>query len=86
MLDLDLGPAIQPLWPAWQLPTGLAGQLRQVGGLGDLEGPPVPPVLVVLVVAVGVVEVAVLVLLLDLRLHLPVGLVQPSQIPNAMMG
>ena len=52
------------------------------GGLGGL---PVPLVLAVLVVVVAVGEV-VLVLLPDLWLHLPVGLVQPSQIPNAIIG
>ena len=38
MLDLGLGPANQPRWPAEQLPIGLAGQLQPGGGPGGPRG------------------------------------------------
>ena len=78
-----------PAAAACMAATNWANKTAPAGGdLGDLEGLPVLQVLLVLAVPVvgeGVVEVVVLALLPDLRLHLLVGLVQPSQTPNAIV-
>ena len=75
---LDLGRVFQRLPPGWQLPTGLTEQLWWVGDPGVLED----LLALVVVAGAGVVLLHLLFHLLHLR---DVGLVQPSQKPNAII-